>query len=82
MTALAGALALTTLVVGVLAVDLLRAHGRLVRSLEALDPQVDVNPTPLPLIQNPRETAATSAHDQERSQEPGGIEQHPTTLEE
>jgi hypothetical protein len=36
----------------------------------------------LPLIQNPRETAATSAHDQERSQEPGGIEQHPTTLEE
>jgi len=60
MTALAGALALATLIVATLAVDAARAHGQLVRSLETLDPQPEGSTTPLPLIKKPPPDETTS----------------------
>jgi len=54
MEALAGALGLATALLSILAVDLLRAHGRIVSSLESLDPLDESNVAPVPLIMNPK----------------------------
>ena len=51
--ALAGALGLACALVLTLAVDLLRAHGRIVSSREHLDPLDESNVAAVPLIMNP-----------------------------
>ncbi|MEI7478764.1 MAG: hypothetical protein WCK25_00490 [Actinomycetes bacterium] len=53
MIALAGALGLATLLVTTLVIDVSRAHGQLVRSLENLDPQPESSTTPLSLTTKP-----------------------------
>jgi hypothetical protein len=53
MIALAGALGLATVLVATLVIDVARAHGQLVRSLESLDPQPEGSTTALSLTTKP-----------------------------
>jgi hypothetical protein len=55
VTTIIGALTVVVVILATLAVDLLRAHGRVVRSLEVLDPLVDNPSTPLPLTEKPHD---------------------------
>ncbi len=49
MDAVAGALFVATVLLAILAIDLLRAHGELVRSLDTLDPLETSPTTPIEL---------------------------------
>ena len=61
MEAIAGALLVATAMLAVVAIDVLRAHGALVRSLDTLDPLDASAATPIELTNKPIDTEGTTS---------------------
>ncbi len=59
MEAVAGALLVATVLLAVVAVDVLRAHAALVRSLDTLDPLDASTATPIELTNKPIDAEGT-----------------------